>query len=37
LLDELFRGYNVDGTTAFVPGDDYGENEEQDAGTEEEE
>lgn len=27
----------MDGTTAFVPGDDYGENEEQDAGTEEEE
>ncbi|KXG33879.1 hypothetical protein SORBI_3003G385600 [Sorghum bicolor] len=37
LLDELFRGYTVDGTTAFVPGDDYGDNEGQDAGTENEE
>ncbi|CAD6248081.1 unnamed protein product [Miscanthus lutarioriparius] len=31
LLDELFRGYTVDGTTVFVPGDDYGDNEGQDA------
>lgn len=31
LLDELFRGLTVDGTTAFVPGDDYGD-EEQAAG-----
>nr|AAU89188.1 transposon protein, putative, CACTA, En/Spm sub-class [Oryza sativa Japonica Group]ABF97886.1 transposon protein, putative, CACTA, En/Spm sub-class [Oryza sativa Japonica Group] len=23
LLDQLFRGYTVDGSTAFVPGDDY--------------
>ncbi|KAF0919378.1 hypothetical protein E2562_029325 [Oryza meyeriana var. granulata] len=36
LLDELFRGYTVDGTTAFVPGDDYGDNEGQDAGIEDE-
>ena len=27
----------MDGTTAFVPGDDYGDNEGQDAGTENEE
>ncbi|XP_066374042.1 uncharacterized protein [Miscanthus floridulus] len=41
LLDELFRGYTVDGTTAFVPaptpGDDYGDNEGQDARTEDDE
>ncbi|CAD6234857.1 unnamed protein product [Miscanthus lutarioriparius] len=37
LLDELFRGYTVDGTTAFVHGDDYGDNEGQDARTEDEE
>ncbi|KAF0890928.1 hypothetical protein E2562_005055 [Oryza meyeriana var. granulata] len=36
LLDELFRGYTVDGTTAFVSGDDYGDNEGQDAGIEDE-
>ncbi|RLN33115.1 hypothetical protein C2845_PM03G26970 [Panicum miliaceum] len=29
LLDQLFRGYTVDGSTSFVPGDDYGENLEQ--------
>jgi hypothetical protein len=37
LLDELWRGYTVDGSTAFVPGDDYGDNDGQDAGTEDEE
>jgi len=37
LLDELFRGFTVDGSTAFVPGDDYGQNQEQDVGAEEEE
>jgi len=37
LLDELFRGYTVDGTTTFVPGDDYGDNEGQDARTEDDE
>ncbi|CAL5015039.1 unnamed protein product [Urochloa decumbens] len=26
LLDQLFRGSTVDGSTAYVPGDDYGEN-----------
>ncbi|RLN21960.1 hypothetical protein C2845_PM07G15110 [Panicum miliaceum] len=29
LLDQLFRGYTVDGSTSFVPGDDYCENLEQ--------
>ncbi|BAH93913.1 Os07g0458900 [Oryza sativa Japonica Group] len=33
LLDQLFRGYTVDGSTTLVPGDDYG----QDQGQEEEE
>jgi hypothetical protein len=37
LLDELWRGYTVDGSTAFVPGDDYGDNAGQDAGIEDEE
>ncbi|XP_021307265.1 uncharacterized protein LOC8082341 [Sorghum bicolor] len=37
LLDELFRGFTVDGSTAFAPGDDYGQNQEEDAGAEEEE
>ncbi|XP_066396238.1 uncharacterized protein [Miscanthus floridulus] len=37
LLDELFRGFTVDGNTAFVPGDDYGQNQEQDVGAKEEE
>ncbi|CAD6205897.1 unnamed protein product [Miscanthus lutarioriparius] len=37
LLDELFRGYTVDGTIAFMPGDDYSDNEGQDARTEDEE
>ena len=37
LLDQLFRGYTVDGSTAFVPGDDYGENQGQDLGAGEEE
>ncbi|CAN6198172.1 unnamed protein product [Urochloa humidicola] len=30
LLEQLWRGLTVDGSTAFVPGDDYGENEGQD-------
>ncbi|KAI4971609.1 hypothetical protein ZWY2020_002523 [Hordeum vulgare] len=29
LLEQLFRGYIVDGSTAFVPGDDYGQNQGQ--------
>ncbi|CAD6333652.1 unnamed protein product [Miscanthus lutarioriparius] len=37
LLDELFRGYTMDGTTTFVPSDDYGDNEGQDARTEDDE
>ncbi|KAI4977115.1 hypothetical protein ZWY2020_050722 [Hordeum vulgare] len=37
LLEQLFRGYTVDGSTVFVPGDDYGQNQGQDLGTEEEE
>jgi len=37
LMEELLRGYSVDGSTVFVPGDDYGENEGQDAWAEEEE
>uniref|UniRef100_A0A8R7UPM7 Myb/SANT-like domain-containing protein n=1 Tax=Triticum urartu TaxID=4572 RepID=A0A8R7UPM7_TRIUA len=38
LLDRLFRGYTVDGSTTFVPGDDYGQNQGQDdPGAEEEE
>lgn len=37
LLDELFRGITVDGSTAFVPGDDYGENQGHDEGAEDEE
>ncbi|CAL4982238.1 unnamed protein product [Urochloa decumbens] len=37
LLDELFRGLPVDGTTAFVPGDDYGDEEEAARSEEEEE
>uniref|UniRef100_A0A8R7V8Y8 Myb/SANT-like domain-containing protein n=1 Tax=Triticum urartu TaxID=4572 RepID=A0A8R7V8Y8_TRIUA len=36
LLDQLFRGCTVDGSTAFVPGDDYGQTQGQDAGAEEE-
>ena len=36
-MEELWRGYTVDGSTAFAPGDDYGENEGQDAWAEEEE
>ncbi|KAE8768493.1 hypothetical protein D1007_60021 [Hordeum vulgare] len=36
-LEQLFRGYTVDGSTAFVPGDDYGQNQGQDLGAEEEE
>ncbi|CAL5059653.1 unnamed protein product [Urochloa decumbens] len=30
LLEQLWRGLTVDGSTAFVPGDDYGENEGRD-------
>jgi hypothetical protein len=39
LLDALFifRGFTVDGSTTFVPGDDYGQNQEGDAWAEEEE
>ena len=37
LLEQLFRGYTVDGSTAFVPGDDYGQNQGQDLGAGEEE
>jgi hypothetical protein len=33
LLDALFRGFTVDGSTTFVPGDDYGQNQEEDAGA----
>jgi hypothetical protein len=29
LLDRLFRGYTVDGSTAFVPGDDHYQEEEE--------
>ncbi|XP_037463539.1 uncharacterized protein LOC119335522 [Triticum dicoccoides] len=36
LLDQLFKGYTVDGSTAFVPGDDYGQNQGQDLGVGEE-
>src|SRR4051812_46516279 len=37
LLEQLFRGYTVDGSTSFVPRDDYGQNQGQDLGAEEEE
>ncbi|KAE8774517.1 hypothetical protein D1007_53074 [Hordeum vulgare] len=37
LLEQLFRGYAVDRSTAFVPGHDYGQNHGQDLGAEEEE
>jgi len=33
LLDQLWRGITVDGSGAFVAGDDYGENEGQDVGA----
>jgi len=36
-MEELWRGYTVDGSTAFAPGDDYGEDEGQDAWPQEEE
>jgi hypothetical protein len=33
-LEEMFRGNTVDGSTAFVPGDDYGEGHGEELGHE---
>jgi hypothetical protein len=35
LLDQLWRGYTVDGSTAYVPGDDYGDAEQEEEEEEE--
>lgn len=36
LLDQLWSGFTVDGSTAFVPGDDYGQEQDDEPKSEEE-